>query len=114
MQGSALGLSIEDIQRNYSDDPLGRRTAERLRDAIERLFPQIEQANPGEVPKRWRLPGGTINGLATVTADELADLATAVSLLRREKHARPVGKRRARHFQDACAAQTPVGGKNRA
>ncbi len=51
---------------------------------MERLFPQLEQANPGEVPKRWRLSGGAINGLASVTADELADLGTAVSLLRRE------------------------------
>ena len=84
MQGSALGLSLDDIQRNYSDEPLSRRTAERLRDAVERLFPQIDQANPGEVPKRWRLPGGSVNGLATVTADELADMATAVQVLRRE------------------------------
>jgi predicted DNA-binding transcriptional regulator YafY len=84
MQASALGLSLEELQRNYSDKPLSRRTAERLRDAIERLFPQIEQANPGEVPKRWRLPGGTVNGLASVTAAELADLSTAISLLRRE------------------------------
>ena len=84
MQASALGLSLEEIQRNYSDKPLSRRTAERLRDAIERLFPQIEQANPGDVPKRWRLPGGTVNGLASVTAAELADLGTAISLLRRE------------------------------
>ena len=84
MQASALGLSLEELQRNYSDKPLSRRTAERLRDAIERLFPQIEQANPGEVPKRWRLPGGTVNGLASVTAAELADLGTAISLLRRE------------------------------
>jgi predicted DNA-binding transcriptional regulator YafY len=84
MQGAALGLSLEEIQRNYSDKPLSRRTAERLRDAIERLFPQIEQANPGEVPKRWRLPGGTVNGLANVTAGELADLGTAISLLRRD------------------------------
>jgi predicted DNA-binding transcriptional regulator YafY len=84
MQASALGLSLEEIQRNYADKPLSRRTAERLRDVIERLFPQIEQANPGEVPKRWRLPGGTVNGLASVTAAELADLGTAISLLRRE------------------------------
>jgi predicted DNA-binding transcriptional regulator YafY len=84
MQASALGLSLEEIQRNYSDKPLSRRTAERLRDAVEQLFPQIEQANPGEVPKRWRLPGGTVNGLTAVTADELADMATAVSLLQRE------------------------------
>src|ERR1700722_4583650 len=84
MQSSALGLSLDDIQHKYSDEPLSRRTAERLRDAIERLFPQIEQANPGEVPKRWRLPGGTVNGLARITADELTDLGTAISLLRRE------------------------------
>ena len=84
MQASALGLALEEIQRNYSDKPLSRRTAERLRDAVERLFPQIEQANPGEVPKRWRLPGGTVNGLASVTAGELADLGTAISLLRRD------------------------------
>jgi predicted DNA-binding transcriptional regulator YafY len=84
MQGSPLGLSLEDIQRNYSDEPLSRRTAERLRDTVERLFPQLQQANPNEVPKRWHLPGGTINGLANITADELADLQTAVELLRRE------------------------------
>ena len=36
MQASALGLSLEDLQRNYSDKPLSRRTAERLRDAVER------------------------------------------------------------------------------
>jgi len=84
MQGTAEGLSLEDIQRRYSDKPLSRRTAERLRDAIERVFPQMLQANPGELPKRWRLPTGTVSGFAAVSAEELADLAVGVSLLRRE------------------------------
>jgi predicted DNA-binding transcriptional regulator YafY len=84
MQGTAEGLSLEDIQRRYSDQPLSRRTAERLRDAIERVFPQMQQANPGELPKRWRLPTGTVSGFAAVSAEELADLAAGVSLLRRE------------------------------
>jgi predicted DNA-binding transcriptional regulator YafY len=84
MQGSLCGLSLEDIQSNYSDEPLSRRTAERLRDTVERLFPQLQQVNPNELPKRWHLPGGTINGLANITADELADLQTAVALLQRE------------------------------
>lgn len=84
MQGSAPGLSLDDIQRNYCSPPLSRRTAERLRDAVERVFPQLELANPHELPKRWRLPAGSANGLANITADELADLATAVSVLRRE------------------------------
>jgi predicted DNA-binding transcriptional regulator YafY len=84
MQGSAFGLTLRDIQHNYSEEPLSRRTAERLRDAVERLFPQVELANPGEVPKRWRIPGGTVNGFASITAEEIADLTTAVSLLRQE------------------------------
>lgn len=84
MQGTAEGVSLEDIQRRYSDQPLSRRTAERLRDAIERVFPQMQQANPGELPKRWRLPTGTMSGFTAVSAEELADLATGVSLLRRE------------------------------
>lgn len=84
MQGRAEGVSLEDIRRNYSDKPLSRRTAERLRDAIERVFPQMEQVNEGELPKRWRLPSGTVSGFASVSAEELADLTVGVRLLRRE------------------------------
>jgi hypothetical protein len=84
MQGTAEGLSLDDIQRNYSDKPLSRCTAERLRHAIERVFPQMQWANPGELPKRWRLPVGTVSGFASVLAEELADLAVGVSLLQRE------------------------------
>ena len=87
LQGSFAGLSLDDIRKRYSLDPqmpLSRRTAERLRDAIERLFPQLEQSNPGELPKRWRLPAGTANGLAAVDAEQLAALAAAAALLRRE------------------------------
>ena len=51
MQGSVGGLSLDDIRRNYSDKPLSRRTAERLRDAVERVFPQFEQANPWRITK---------------------------------------------------------------
>jgi hypothetical protein len=84
MQGSAQGISLEDIRTRYSDKPLSRRTAERLRDAVERVFPQMEQANPGETPKRWRIRFGTVNGLLGLSADELAALGTATSLLKRE------------------------------
>ena len=34
MQGTAEGLSLEDIRQNYSDKPLSRRTAERLRSYV--------------------------------------------------------------------------------
>lgn len=84
MQGSACGLTLHDIQHNYGEEPMSRRTAERLRDVVERLFPHMELANPGEVPKRWRIPGGNVNGFASITAEEVTDLKTAVTLLRRE------------------------------
>jgi len=84
MQGTAEGLSLDDIRTNYSDKPLSRRTAERLRDAIERVFPQFEQANLGALPKRWRIRAGTINGLVAFSAGELAALQGASALLRRE------------------------------
>lgn len=84
MQGTAEGLSLDDIRNNYADAPLSRRTTERLRDAIERVFPQIELANPGELPKRWRIRAGTLNGLVAFSAGELAALQSAVALLRRE------------------------------
>ena len=87
MQGSGEGLTIDDIRARYGDEPLSRRTAERLRDAVERVFPQMEQANPGETPKRWRIRSGTINGLVSLSAEELAAIATAESLLKRENAA---------------------------
>lgn len=114
MQGTAEGLSLDDIRRNYSDRPLSRRTAERLRDAIERVFPQMLQANPGEVPKRWRLPTGTVSGFAAVSAEELADLAVGVSLLKRENMlvqaenaGRAVSKLRALMKPDALTRVAP-------
>ena len=68
--------------RATATPPLSRRTAERLRDAVERVFPQLELVNPNELPKRWRLPAGAANGLATVTTEELAvlNLTTAIAL----------------------------------
>ena len=114
MQGTAEGLSLDDIQRNYADKPLSRRTAERLRDAIERVFPQMQQANPGELPKRWRLPVGTVSGFASVSAEELADLAAGVSLLKRENMLvqaenaeRAVSKLRALMRRDALTRVAP-------
>jgi len=81
MRGSTEGLSLEDIQHQYG---VSRRTAERMRDAIERVFPQMEQANPGEVPKRWRIRASVLGGMVGFSAEELAAIRTAANLGRRE------------------------------
>ena len=83
MQGTAEGIGLEEIRTRYTDKALSRRTAERLRDTVERLYP-IEHANPGEILKRWRIRGRSAGNAALVTANELADIATAASVLKRE------------------------------
>ncbi|BBK31888.1 putative DNA-binding transcriptional regulator YafY [Stella humosa] len=84
MQASAAGVSLEDIRRDFTVEPLSRSTAERLRNAAERLYPTIEQANPGDRPKRWRIPGRHRGLTPSTSADELADLALAAQILRRD------------------------------
>ena len=86
LRGNAEGLSLEDMQGRYG---VSRRTAERMRDAIERVFPQLEQANPGELPKRWRIRSGVISNLTGFSIEELAALNSAVKLLRRENLSEP-------------------------
>lgn len=86
MQGTAEGVSLEEMRR-VNGSVLSRRTAERLRDAVERVFPQVEIANPGELPKRWRLPSGTLGAVAEINAAELSALAAGTALLVRENMA---------------------------
>ncbi|MGD9535552.1 MAG: helix-turn-helix transcriptional regulator [Alphaproteobacteria bacterium] len=85
MQGSRTGLSLGDIERDFS---VGRRTAQRMRDAVQRLYPQTEQLFDDERRPRWRIP---VPGAVTpgrVEADELADLDAAIQLLKRDNQGR--------------------------
>ena len=81
MRGSAEGLSLADIERDHG---VSRRTAERMRDAIERVFPHMEQANPGEIPKRWRIRADVPGNMIGFSVEELAALTTAAGLARRD------------------------------
>lgn len=89
LRGNAEGLSLEDIQGRYG---VSRRTAERMRDAIERVFPQLEQANPGELPKRWRIRSAIVSNLAGFSVEELAALNSAAKILRRENLSEPLAR----------------------
>ncbi len=81
MQATRTGVSLEEIQ---GDLGVSRRTAERLRDAVERVFPQMEPVETGERTKRWRLPSGALARLTDCSVDQLAALNTAIKLLTRE------------------------------
>jgi len=81
MQAARGGLSLQDLEERFR---VGRRTAMRMRDAILRNFPHTEEVDTPERLKRWRIPSGVINQFINFTADELADLDTAIQLLRRD------------------------------
>ncbi len=81
MQASSEGISISDIQKNFK---VGRRTAERMRDALLRLFPNIEERVQEDKTKRWRLRSRSLGHLTHLNADDLSELKTAIDHLRRE------------------------------
>lgn len=81
MQGSAEGLSINDIERTFS---VSRRTAERMRDAVLRAYPQMEERPGSNGQKYWRFPPGTLGKMVEPTVDELAAGHRAASIARRE------------------------------
>ncbi len=74
MQAARGGLTISDIMEKFA---VSRRTAIRMRDAVIRAFPQADEVPSDDRLKRWRLPNGSAQVLAGVTADDLATLEAA-------------------------------------
>ena len=80
LQGTWRGLTLDDIERDFE---VARRTAERLRNAVEDVFGPLEQVRVGDRRHHWRLRTSTLRRLLTVSAEELAELNAAASALDR-------------------------------
>ena len=78
LQGSRAGVTLEDIQQDLS---VSRRTAERMRDAVEWAFGPLETVPAGDNMLHWRLQSGALRHLLRITADELSALGTAAAAL---------------------------------
>lgn len=74
------GIGLDRIAASFR---VSRRTAERMRDAVAMVFPQLEEIE-GERPKRWRLPNGLRGVFREPTADELAAMHTAIRKFKHE------------------------------
>lgn len=81
MQGSAEGVSLSDIEREFS---VSRRTAERMRDAVRNAYPQIEEISGESGRKYWRFPPGSLGRMVEPTLDELTAGHRAAAIARRE------------------------------
>ena len=81
MQASSEGIGLADIQDHFD---VGRRTAERMRDAVMRIFPNVEERVQDDKTKRWRLRSGSLGHLTQLNADDLSELKMGIDHLRRE------------------------------
>ena len=68
------GLTLDEIATELE---VGRRTAERLRDSLMAIFPQMEPWDDDERVRRWRLPGSALVGVVDVRAEAVAAIETS-------------------------------------
>jgi len=78
MAASAEGLTLNEMAAQLN---VGRRTAERMRDAVLMLFPQVEEVSDPPT-KRWRIRGGLSAFEQAPTATEMLELTKVAAALR--------------------------------
>ena len=79
-QGSRGGLTMDDIVAEFR---VSRRTAERMRDAVEAAFGPLVRVETGDKRIHWRLESTSMRGLVRITPAELAELESAAKRLDR-------------------------------
>ena len=77
LAASAEGLTLDEMARGLE---IGRRTAERMRDAVRELFPELEEIDDPPT-RRFRIPGGLDGIFQSPSAEELAALRSAAEVL---------------------------------
>ena len=82
LQGSRAGLTLTDIQDEFS---VSRRTAERMRDAVEAAFGPLETVDTDNGRRHiyWRLQSRALHPFISILPEELADLEAAARSLGR-------------------------------
>ena len=71
MASKIQGITISDIQERYN---VSRRTAERMRDSLTCIFPQIDEIETDDNKKHWGFINYSINHLITFSPKEIANL----------------------------------------
>ena len=104
LAGSAEGLTLDEMAEAAGVD---RRTAERMRDRLFELFPQME-AVPDPPTKRFRIPAGLDGFVQAPTTDELAALGAAAAELEREGAPVRAGALRALEAKVLAALRAPA------
>ncbi len=71
MSSKIQGITINDIMQRYN---VSRRTAERMRDSLTCIFPQIDEIETGDNLKHWGFINYSISNFINFTSKELANI----------------------------------------
>ena len=71
MSSKIQGVTINDIAERYN---VSRRTAERMRDSLTCIFPQIDEIETEDTLKHWGFTNFSISNLISFTPKELANI----------------------------------------
>jgi predicted DNA-binding transcriptional regulator YafY len=74
LAATRTGLTLDEMATELE---VGRRTAERLRDSLAHMFPQMDCWDDDERVRRWRLPGSALVGVIDVRAEAVAAIETS-------------------------------------
>ena len=80
LRGLRGGMTLADIESEFS---VSRRTAERMRAAVEESFGRLELVPSDDRMHHWRLRSDEVRHFVGVTAEELGALSTAAAVLER-------------------------------
>ena len=87
LAATAEGLTLDEMAGRLG---VGRRTAERMRDAVRDVFPQLEELDDPPT-RRFRIPAGLDGLFQAPTAEEMAALAAAGELFAQQGAAARAG-----------------------
>ena len=80
LQGARVGMTMDAIVEEFG---VSRRTAERMRNAVETAFGPLLTVDTEDTRLHWRLQSTSLRGLVQVATEDLAELESAASHLDR-------------------------------
>ncbi len=78
LQGARGGMTMDEIQDEFG---VSRRTAERMRDAVETAFGPLDEVDAADKRIHWRLQSNGLRSLAQISSEEIAALEFAIAHL---------------------------------
>lgn len=80
LQASRGGMTMDDIEKEFG---VSRRTAERMRNAVEEAFGPLETVDTGGKRIHWRLRSRRLRDLMRIAPEEISELESAADSLDR-------------------------------